>query len=157
MKSVISLGAMLLFGCMVSGQALAGSIVELGDTPEEQVSSIIYLGEPDPCADGACDDDAEVISADADNDSNAALVDIYGMPTNMPVIMRPSMDAPAAADVPAAQPAPAAAPSTEPQQPKQEPEPVVEQPKQEPAPVAEQPAAEQPQQPASPNGPIKME
>lgn len=156
MTKMISFGAALLFGTLTAGQAFAGSIVELGDTPAEEISSIVYLGDPDPCANGGCEAADEKPASDGASDSNAALVDIYGMPTNMPVIMRPSMDTPPAADVPAAEPAPAPAASTEPQQPKQEPAPVVEQPKQEPAPQPEQPAPEQPQ-PASPNGQMKME
>ncbi len=154
MKSVKALAAALLFSGMFAGSASASSILVLGDTPPEAASSIITLGDPDPCADDACAEEA-VASADPSADSNAALVDIYGMPTNMPVIMRPSMDTPdAPAATAAADPAataPAAAPAPAQQQPVQQPAPVVETPKVEPAPAVEQPV-NQDQGQQQPNG-----
>ena len=146
MKSFNALAATLLVSCMFAGSASASSIIELGDESLSSVSSIITLGDPDPCADNACGDE-DVASADSSDDNNAALVDIYGMPTNMPVIMRPSMDTPAApATTAAADPAatPPAAPAS--QQPTQQPEPVVETPKMEPAPAVERPGNEGQQQ-----------
>ncbi len=142
MKSFNALAATLLVSCLFAGSASASSIIELGDESLSSVSSIIALGDPDPCAENGCDDE-NVASAGPSDDSNAALVDIYGMPTNMPVIMRPSMDTPtttAAADPAATAPA---APAT----PTQQPAPVVETPKMEPAPAVEQPATEGQQQP----------
>ena len=85
----LSLG--LLAGGLFSTAALASSVIALGDTPKSDISSIVYVGDPDPCADNACGTDEPAVE-EASNDSNAALVDAYGMPTNMPVIMRPSVD-----------------------------------------------------------------
>ncbi len=81
----------LLVGGLFSTTALASSVLVLGDTPKSDVSSIVYLGDPDPCADNACGTDEPVVE-EASNDGNAALVDSYGMPTHMPIIMRPSVD-----------------------------------------------------------------
>lgn len=148
MKSFNALAATLLVSCLFAGSASASSIIELGEESLSSVSSIITLGDADPCADNACGDE-DVASADSADDSNAALVDIYGMPTNMPVIMRPSMDTPSAPETTAAaDPAatPPAAPATGTQQPTQQPAPVVETPKMEPAPVVEQPGNDGQQQ-----------
>ena len=82
----------LLVGGLFSTSALASSVLVLGDTPKSDVSSIVYIGDPDPCADNACGTDEPAVE-DASNDGNAALVDSYGMPTHMPIIMRPSVDA----------------------------------------------------------------
>ncbi len=81
----------LLVGGLFSTSALASSVQVLGDTPKSEISSIIYIGDPDPCADNACGTDEPVVE-EASNDGNAALVDSYGMPTHMPIIMRPSVD-----------------------------------------------------------------
>lgn len=144
MKSFNALAAALLVSCMFAGSASASSIIELGDESLSSVSSIIALGDPDPCADNGCGDE-DVASAGSSDDSNAALVDIYGMPTNMPVIMRPSMDTPSApASTAAADPA-ATAPAA-PASATQQPQPVVEAPKMEPAPAVEQPVNEGQQQ-----------
>ncbi len=144
MKSVTALGAALLLGSLFAGSASASSIIMLGDQPSNSRSSIIRLGDPDPCADHACDAQDELASANSD--SNAALVDAFGMPTNMPVIMRPSMDTPPAPPATTAAVTPPAAPATATQQPAQQPEPVVQHPKAEPAPVVEQPVADGQQQ-----------
>ena len=82
----------LLVGGLFSTSALASSVLVLGDTPKSDVSSIVYIGDPDPCADNACGTDEPAVE-EASNDGNAALVDSYGMPTHMPIIMRPSVDA----------------------------------------------------------------
>jgi hypothetical protein len=155
MKSFNAVAAALLFGGMFAGSASASSIIMLGDAPSGAMSSVISLGDPDPCADHACDPQDDVASAGSTSDSNAALVDSFGMPTNMPVIMRPSVDAPTApaATTAAADPAaPAATPAPAQQQPVQQPEPVVQQPKAEPAPVVQQPAADGQQQQQQPSG-----
>jgi hypothetical protein len=81
----------LLVGGLFSTSALASSVLVLGDTPKSDISSIVYIGDPDPCADNACGTDEPAVD-EASNDDNAALVDSYGMPTHMPVIMRPSVD-----------------------------------------------------------------
>lgn len=81
----------LLVGGLFSTSALASSVLVLGDTPKSDISSIVYIGDPDPCADNACGTDEPVVE-EASNDGNAALVDSYGMPTHMPIIMRPSVD-----------------------------------------------------------------
>jgi hypothetical protein len=130
-----ALAAVVLLAAFGTGGAKAGSIVELGGTGE--VSSIIMLGNDDPCAEGACgsQDDVEVVDAGSAAGSSGALVDEYGMPTKMPVVMRPSMDAPVAQPTPDAS-APAATPAPEAQTP--QPEPV----KMEPAPQVETPQVE---------------
>ena len=81
----------LLVGGLFSTSALASSVLVLGDTPKSDVSSIVYIGDPDPCADNACGTDEPMVE-EASNDGNAALVDSYGMPTHMPIIMRPSVN-----------------------------------------------------------------
>ena len=144
MKSFNALAATLLVSCLFAGSASASSIIELGDEPLNSVSSIIVLGDPDPCADYGCGDE-DVASAGSSDDSNAALVDIYGMPTNMPVIMRPSMDTPSAPATTAATDPAATAPAA-PASATQQPQPVVEAPKMEPAPAVEQPVNEGQQQ-----------
>ena len=155
MKTVNAFAAALLVGTMFAGNASASSILMLDETPADAVRSFVHLGDPDPCADDACADEPEVISADTSSDSNAALVDSFGMPTNMPVIMRPSMDTPQApAAVTASAPA-AAAPAAATQQPKQQPQPIVETPKVAPAPVVEQPSVEGQQPPQSNGQPIE--
>ncbi|MCX7671452.1 MAG: hypothetical protein N2439_15450, partial [Anaerolineae bacterium] len=84
-----ALAAALLIAVFGMGGARAGSIIELGESG--QVSSIIMLGDDDPCAEGACgsEEDVEVVDAGSAAGSSGALVDQYGMPTNMPVVMRP--------------------------------------------------------------------
>lgn len=154
MKTVNAFAAAVLLGTMFAGNASASSIVMLGETPSGAVSSIVHLGEPDPCADNACGDEPEVVSADPSGDSNAALVDSFGMPTNMPIIMRPSMDTPEAPPATTAS-APAAAAPAGASQPKQQPEPVVQTPKTEPAPVVEQPSVEGQQPPQSNGQPVE--
>lgn len=129
-----ALAAAVLIAAFGLGSAKAGSIVELGGSG--QISSIIMLGEDDPCAEGGCgsEEDIEVVDAGSAAGSSGALVDQYGMPTNMPVVMRPSMDTPAASEPAQAASAPAAAPA-----------PVVETPQPEPVKVEQQGQAEQPQ------------
>jgi hypothetical protein len=103
-----TVAAGLLLSAMASGSAFA----ENGDNEITYISpSIIMIGAPDPCDNGGCDEDVAVI--EASGDSNAALVDAYGMPTSMPVIMRPSVETPAASPTPAATTtAPAATPAS---------------------------------------------
>lgn len=77
----------------------------------EASQSVVYLGDP-------CDlIEPEVIEAEevANTDPNSALVDAYGMPTSVPVVMRPSMDAaPVSASAePVATPAAETAPAKE--------------------------------------------
>jgi hypothetical protein len=122
--------AAVIFAGFGLGGASAGSIVELRASNE--ISSVIELGDPDPCADGACGSEEDVEMVDAGSAAGGALVDQYGMPTKMPVVMRPSVDSPATQPAPAAgAPATATAPQTQTPQP----EPV----KAEPAPQVETP------------------
>ncbi|MGL4488742.1 MAG: hypothetical protein ACRCU5_04780 [Rhizobiaceae bacterium] len=103
MKLVKIAAASLLFSAMLAAPALA----ETGDNVVHYISpSIIMIGTPDPCDNGGCEE--EVAEVEPTADRNAALVDAYGMPTNMPVIMRPTTDVSA---VPAAQTASAPATS----------------------------------------------
>lgn len=134
MKTALAAAVMLvMFGtCGVK----AGSIVELGDS--DQISSIIMLG--DECMDCGVEEDVEVVDAGSAAGSSGALVDQYGMPTNMPVVMRPSMDAPAEATPSPDAAAPAVATPQTVETP--QPEPV----KVEPAPQEQAPAPEQPTQ-----------
>jgi hypothetical protein len=107
-----ALAAAVLVAVFGMGGAKAGSIIELGES--DQVSSIIMLGDDAPCAESACDpeEDIEVVDAGSAAGSSGALVDQYGMPTNMPIVMRPSMDTPVAEPVPdAAAPATTSAPA----------------------------------------------
>lgn len=131
MKTALAAAVMIaVFG---TGSAKAGSIIELDGTGE--ISSVIMLGEPDPCFAEACaaEEDVEIVDAGSAAGSSGALVDQYGMPTNMPVVIRPSMDMPAADPAPQpAAPAEAAAPAAAAPQP----EPV----KVEPAPEVVTPA-----------------
>jgi hypothetical protein len=91
MKSMKFIAAGLFLSAMASGSAYA----ESGDNEITYISpSIIMIGTPDPCDNGSCDEEVAVI--EANGDSNAALVDAYGMPTSMPVIMRPSVETPSA-------------------------------------------------------------
>jgi hypothetical protein len=143
MKTVNAFAAALLFGTMFAGNASASSIIELGSEPSASSPSIVHLGDPDPCADNACGTDKEVAAVGTKKDSNAALIDAFGMPTNMPVIMRPSMDTPSA---PAASASAPAAPA-----PTAQAEPQVQQPQAAPAPVVEQPVNVE-QQPMQQNG-----
>lgn len=104
-----ALAAAVILAMFGTSGVKAGSIIELGES--DQISSVIRLGDDDPCMDGGCgsEEDVEVVDAGSAAGSGGALVDQYGMPTNMPVVMRPSMDAPAAApDAAAAAPAPVA-------------------------------------------------
>jgi hypothetical protein len=103
-----ALAAAVILAMFATSGVKAGSIVELGDSA--QISSIIMLGDDDPCMDGGCgaEEDVEMVDAGSAAGSSGALVDQYGMPTNMPVVMRPSVDAPADASAPAATPAPVA-------------------------------------------------
>lgn len=115
-----ALAAAVLIAVFGLGGAKAGSIVELGESG--QVSSIIMLGDDEPCAEGACvsEEDIDVVDAGSAAGSSGALVDQYGMPTNMPVVMRPSMDSPTAQpmlDAPASAAVPAPVPVTETPQP----------------------------------------
>lgn len=91
--------------------ASASSLVSDGASQEKAWPSIIYLGDPDPCANNACE--PQQAAAEPLSDKNAALVDAFGMPTHMPIIMRPSMDdgTPSATAVPKA-PATPAVPAT---------------------------------------------
>ena len=151
MKTVNAFAAALLLGTMFAGNASASSILMLDETSPTAVSSIIRLGEPDPCADNACGDEPEVISADTSGDSNGALVDSFGMPTNMPIIMRPSVDKQETPATTTASAPAAAAPSGVTQQPA----PVVETPKMEPAPKVEQPVNAEQQAPQSNGQPVE--
>jgi pyruvate dehydrogenase E2 component (dihydrolipoamide acetyltransferase) len=94
MKLLNTVAASLLLSAFAATPAFA----ESGDNVITYISpSIIMIGTPDPCDDGGCAEEvAAVESTDTKSDSNAALVDAYGMPTSMPVIMRPSVDTPAA-------------------------------------------------------------
>jgi hypothetical protein len=110
MKSMKFIAAGLFLSAMASSSAFA----ENGDNEITYISpSIIMIGTPDPCDNGGCDEEVAVI--EANGDSNAALVDAYGMPTSMPVIMRPSVETPSApaatSSAPVATPAPAATPA----------------------------------------------
>ncbi|MGB8819081.1 MAG: hypothetical protein WCC66_14285 [Rhizobiaceae bacterium] len=132
--------AVILTGLSLTGNAFAGSIIALGGD-QASISSIIKLGEPDPCASNACGAE-EVTAADPESATAAgsALVDQNGMPTNMPVVMRPSMDT-APVDAPAAA-APVADPAAvTPQTP--EPEPVKMEPAPQPVQVEGQPVEQQ--------------
>ena len=130
-----ALAAAVILAMFGTSGVKAGSIIELGES--DQISSVIMLGDDDPCMDGGCgsEEDVEVVDAGSAAGSSGALVDQYGMPTNMPVVMRPSMDAPAADPAPEA-PAPAAAP---------QPTPVAETPQPQPVNVDNQGQTEQPQ------------
>ena len=99
-------------GLFLSAMAAAPAFAQSGDNEITYISpSIIMIGTPDPCDNGACEED--VASVESQGDSNSALVDAYGMPTSMPVIMRPSVEitTAAAAVAPAIVPAPAATPA----------------------------------------------
>lgn len=140
----------LLVGGLFSTSALASSVQVLGDTPKSDISSIVYIGDPDSCADNACGTDEPAVE-EASNDGNAALVDSYGMPTHMPVIMRPSVDAgtpdapkQTAAAKPDSTPKPDAASKT--------PAPVAAAPA---APAASTPVTPTPVTPTSPNAPVE--
>jgi pyruvate dehydrogenase E2 component (dihydrolipoamide acetyltransferase) len=106
MKLLSTMAAGLLFSAFAAAPAFA----EAGDNEITYISpSIIMIGTPDPCEDGGCEEDVAAVEEKKDN--NAALVDAYGMPTSMPVIIRPSVDAPTAqapADAAAAPAEPAA-------------------------------------------------
>lgn len=132
-----ALAAAVLVAAFGLGSAKAGSIVELSGSGE--ISSIITLGDDDPCAEGGCgsEEDIEVVDAGSAAGSSGALVDQYGMPTNMPVVMRPSMDSPTAQPTPDAS---ASAPVTAPQS-----TPVADTPQPEPVKVEPQGQVEQPQ------------
>jgi hypothetical protein len=106
-----ALAAAVILAMFATTGVKAGSIIELGDSG--QISSVILLGDGDECMDCGSEDDVEMVDAGSAAGSSGALVDQYGMPTNMPVVMRPSVDAPAAqpapdAAAPAATPAPVA-------------------------------------------------
>lgn len=90
----------ILAASAVSAKAESGA-----DCPLPPASpSIVYLG--DVC-EFTQEEEVTVIEA-AITDHNAALVDQYGMPTSMPVIMRPGVDTakvtPAASETAAASP-----------------------------------------------------
>ena len=112
-----------------------------------ETRSVIYLGDP-------CDlIEPEVVEAEeiAKADPNGALVNANGMPTSMPVVMRPSMDS---EPVPAeAAPAAASAPAdtAKPKGDETKPAPVAEADKpKEPEQQASAPAPEQPLPPVAP-------
>ncbi len=103
MKLLNTVAASLVFTAFAAAPAFA----QPGDNEITYISpSIIMIGTPDPCDDGGCEED--VAAVESKSDSNAALVDAYGMPTSMPVIIRPSVETPAAQAPAAATPAPAA-------------------------------------------------
>ena len=134
-----ALAAAVILAMFGTSGVKAGSIIELGDS--DQIRSVILLGDDDPCMDGGCasEEDVEVVDAGSAAGSSGALVDQYGMPTNMPVVMRPSMDTPAAQPAPDAS-VPATAPEAAPQ-----PTPVAETPQPQPVQVENEGQPEQPQ------------
>lgn len=112
MKRLNAVSALMFAGLLASGSASASSIIELGNEGDAVASSIIALGDPDPCADNGCGDETDIAAEDTGSNS-PALIDSFGMPTNMPVIMRPSMDGGAGPAEAPADPA-AAAPNPQP-------------------------------------------
>ncbi len=84
----------LALGLLAAGFSLssasASSLASDGPMQKKAWPSIIYLGDPDPCGNNACE--PQEAAAEPVSDKNAALVDAFGMPTHMPIIMRPSMD-----------------------------------------------------------------
>jgi hypothetical protein len=111
MKLLKTLAASLLLSAMAAAPAFA----DAGDNEVHYISpSIIMIGTADPCDDGGCEEDVAVIEAKDDN--NAALIDAHGMPTSMPVIIRPSVATPSV-ETPAAAAATPAAPAAQPAKP----------------------------------------
>jgi hypothetical protein len=138
-NDIMKLLKTLAASALLSALAAAPAFAQSGDNEITYISpSIIMIGTPDPCDNGGCEEPT-VITAKADG--NAALVDANGMPTSMPVIMRPSVDTTVIMPAPETAAAPAIAPAAPATAAEPTPEVTAEA---APAPVQQAPAADAP-------------
>jgi hypothetical protein len=112
MKLLNTMAMAILF----SAAAATPSFADSADNEITVISpSVIQIGSVDPCDNGACDEE-EVASTEEPGDRNGALIDAYGMPTSVPVVIRPTVINQTSSEksaAPVEQAAPEAAPTPE--------------------------------------------
>jgi hypothetical protein len=70
--------------------AAARSVEMMADTPKAEQASVIYFGKPLDCKIDTCPKKEEDAAAPAPVKTDKPLVDAYGMPTNLPTLIRGS-------------------------------------------------------------------
>jgi hypothetical protein len=78
--------------CMLTfaGHAGAKSVEKMADTPKAEQASVVHFGKPLDCKVDNCPKEEEKVAAPAAAKTGKPLVDAYGMPTNMPTLLRGS-------------------------------------------------------------------
>jgi hypothetical protein len=73
-----------------AGHAGAKSVEMIAATPEAEQNSVVHLGKPLDCSVDVCPKVKDEAAAPAPVKTDKPLVDAYGMPTNMPTLIRGS-------------------------------------------------------------------
>jgi hypothetical protein len=78
--------------CMLTFAEGAGarSVEKMADTPKAEQHSLLHFGKPLDCKVDTCPKKEEEVAAPAPVKTDKPLVDAYGMPTNLPTLIRGS-------------------------------------------------------------------